>query len=738
MHSEEYGNGNTKVWPLELIAGVLVMILAVWIFAKNDLRGAQVRLAGTASYVKEQCNGYERVSLASETKSLMRMVQSARQIDRILDSRPLQDTPEDEKRLEQYADDAYLTGIVLLDADGGVLRQYHKDTLGAASLQDDLEAEVLLDVARFPEKSYVVRRSCGDGSYVDLAAIGRQTDSSILVVYYHTPKDYVDAFNLSMESLLAGYNLEQDGTIVITRGNAIVASNDSALIGKSTNDVEIVREIKESEQSDRLMQARKSDSALARNFGVMEHGRNCYVYAYMPETDVFSSTPKNMMYVMILYMLVIVAINMIRWKMKQRYQEERMRIQQAYTDDLQNKNRELELAVERADRANAAKSGFLSRVSHDIRTPLNGIIGLLEIDEMHPDDQELIQANHGKILVSANHLLSLINDILQMSKLESGEITLSHEKLNLCELSSEILMIMEQRAAEEGITLKYDELEERFPYANVYGSPLHIRQIFLNIYSNCIKYNKVGGTVETFCQCLGMQDDEVTYRWTIKDTGIGMSEKFLKHLFDPFSQEHSDARSVYNGTGLGMAIVKSLLDKMGGTIEVTSEVGVGSVFVITLSFEIVEQEKETAEEAEEITPDKAEISGLHLLLAEDNELNAEIAQTLLTDAGATITLVSDGQQALLRYRDSAPATFDAILMDVMMPVMDGISATRAIRALDREDAKTIPIIALTANAFDEDARHCLEAGMNAHLSKPLDMPLVIATIAKLCAGKSEK
>lgn len=732
MHSRKRKAGNGKVWLLEILAGVLVLIMVVWISTKADLREAEDRLSGTASYVKEQCNSYERVSLASETKSLMRMVESARQINRNLRDEPLQGTVDDEEKLAQYADELYVTGIVILDADGGVLCQFHKETIGTDSLRDDLDAEVLLDVARFPEKSYTVRRLCDDSSYVDLAAVGRESDSTIVVAYYHTPKDYVDAFNPSMASLLEGYSLEQDGTIVISKGNAIVASNDSSLIGTSTDDVKIIRDIRDSEQSDKLIQTRKDDSALSHNFGVMEHGRDCYVYAYMPERDVFSSTSKNIVYGLIMYMLVVVVINTVRRKTKQRYQEERMRIQQAYTENLQNKNRELEQAVDRADRANAAKSSFLSRVSHDIRTPLNGIIGLLEIDETHPDDPELIRANRGKILISAKHLLSLINDILQMSKLESGEITLSHENVNLYELSSEILAIMEQRAADAGITLKYNEVSERFVHTNVYGSPLHIRQIFLNIYSNCIKYNKVGGIVETFCHCLGMQDGVVTYQWEIRDTGIGMREEFLEHLFDPFSQEHSDARSVYNGTGLGMAIVKSLLDKMHGTIEVTSELGVGSVFVITLPFEIAEEQKTDVSGKNDAAMEKAQIAGLHLLLAEDNELNAEIAQTLLTDAGASITWVSDGRQALQRYRDSAPGTFDAILMDIMMPVMDGISATRAIRALDREDAKTIPIIAMTANAFDEDAKHCLEAGMNAHLSKPLDMPLVFATIAKMC------
>lgn len=406
----------------------------------------------------------------------------------------------------------------------------------------------------------------------------------------------------------------------------------------------------------------------------------------------------------------------------------------------------LKEAVERAERANEesrksaeAKTNFLSRMTHDIRTPLNGIIGLLRISERHPDDIELLRTNREKMMISANHLLSLINDMLQMSKLEDGNVVLAHEVINLEELSSDILTIISQRAAEEGITIRFDcepgSLQE--PY--IYGSSLHIRQLFLNIYGNCIKYNRVGGSVSTQLDCLGVSGNTVTYRWVISDTGIGMSKDFLKHIFEPFSQERTDARSVYNGTGLGMSIVKALVDKMNGTIKVDSREGEGSVFTITIPFEIAEVEETKAlmenGNAREIQGE-ASIRGLHLLLAEDNLLNAEIAETLLGDAGATITIVHDGKQAIQEFADHPKGTFDAILMDIMMPVVDGISATKEIRKMDREDAKQIPIIAMTANAFEEDAKKCMEANMNAHLSKPLQMDKVIATIAKYCGREA--
>lgn len=332
------------------------------------------------------------------------------------------------------------------------------------------------------------------------------------------------------------------------------------------------------------------------------------------------------------------------------------------------------------------------------------------------------------MLVAANHLLALINDVLQMSKLESGEVVPAHEVVNLNELSNDIQAIVGQHTAEAGVSLCYVRLSDERVYPYVYGSPLHLRQIFLNIYGNAIKFNHVGGSVKTHLTCFGAENGTFTYRWTITDTGIGMSETFLQHIFEPFAQERLDVRSVYSGTCLGMSIVKTLVDKMHGTITVKSAPNEGSTFVITLPFEIADAQQPAVRE----TGEKDSICGLHLLLTEDNELNAEIAETLLRDKGAEITVVSDGAQAIEKFTDSPADTYDAIIMDIMMPEVDGLAATRAIRAMKRPDAWRIPIIAMTANAFDEDVRHCLAAGMNAHLAKPLQIDSVVQTIAELC------
>lgn len=389
---------------------------------------------------------------------------------------------------------------------------------------------------------------------------------------------------------------------------------------------------------------------------------------------------------------------------------------------------DLKDALEKANQANAAKSDFLSRMSHDIRTPLNGIIGLLDISEANPQDLELASQNRAKARIAANHLLSLINDILNMSKLETDNIELAHEAFDIRQLAGDILVITEMRAAEAGITLKHEDCSTNIAYPYVYGSPLHVRQIFVNILSNAIKYNKPGGNIFMKIESGKKQDNMIEYICTIADTGIGMSSEFAEHLFEPFSQEKVDARSVYHGTGLGMSIVKALVDKMNGTITVESELGVGSKFTVTLSFEIAEQKE----------LDSGEISGsvevsikdTKIMLVEDNELNMEIATELLKEQGAIVTQVANGAEAVSLFKNSTKGTFDVILMDVMMPVMDGLEATRKIRALDRIDAATIPIIALTANAFYEDVKKCIESGMNAHLSKPLEIEKVVEMIVK--------
>ncbi len=403
-------------------------------------------------------------------------------------------------------------------------------------------------------------------------------------------------------------------------------------------------------------------------------------------------------------------------------------------DDLEREENEhmeeLLAAKQAAEHANVAKTNFLSRMSHDIRTPLNGIIGLLQINQTHASDVELVRENQEKMRVAADHLLSLVNEVLQMNKLDDDSIEINFEATDLMDVSRSITTIIADKARQEGIKLLVDKRE--IPVRYVYTSPLHLRQVFLNIYSNCIKYNKPGGSITTSTECVRRDAGSVVYRWTISDTGIGMSEEFVQRIFEPFVQEDGDgARTQVQGSGLGMSIVKRLVDKMGGTIRVTSVKGEGSTFVVEMPFELA---PDVADEPAEPAVEKS-IEGMRILLAEDNELNTEIARVLIEDHGGFVAAVPDGAAAVELFCSRPAGTFDAILMDVMMPVMDGFEATAKIRACGHEDAATVPIIAVTANAFVEDEQHCLEAGMNGHLAKPIDIDQLVQVVSSCVAAR---
>lgn len=416
-------------------------------------------------------------------------------------------------------------------------------------------------------------------------------------------------------------------------------------------------------------------------------------------------------------------------KEKQRIFEENLLLEEEnarFNEENKRAFQEIQEARAAAERANAAKTTFLSRMSHDIRTPLNGIIGLLEINEKHSEDRELLQANGQKMKVAAKHLLALISDILDLSKLDDEKVYFAHEPFNLAELLEEVLTISATKAAENGISLVKDGEATAIAHPFVYGSPLHVRQVLLNIINNGIKYNKPGGRVSCSVRESLLAKEKVLYEITIADDGIGMGEDYLQHIFEPFTQEHHDARSFYQGTGLGMAIVKSLIDKMGGTIQVHSKQGQGTSFRLVLPFALATA-ADMPLHKNEVPQD---VLDMRILLVEDNELNMEIASIILKDAGVKVSTAENGQQAVDLLAQQPPNSFDLVLMDVMMPVMDGLAATRAIRALPREDLQHLPIIAMTANAFKEDVQNCLAAGMNDHLAKPLDINKLLQLLAK--------
>lgn len=438
------------------------------------------------------------------------------------------------------------------------------------------------------------------------------------------------------------------------------------------------------------------------NKGIINAGESLSASSYSPtsysaqESDTFQFVYRNRTAIAtVIICMLLTGIAILVWSL-QRAQEAR----------------------QKADAANAAKTAFLTRMSHDIRTPLNGILGLIEIEELKEGDMQVARESRAKARVAANHLLSLINDILEMGRIEERKVTLDHESFNLKELCDDALVLCKLRASDRGITM----LDTSEPYVvdqYMIGSPTHIRQILVNLLDNSIKYNKRGGTV-TFSSTIKPLDDEhAVFCFSVSDTGIGMTPEFLTRIYEPFAQEGDDALSKFQGTGIGMSIVKSLLDMMGGTIEISSEVGAGSTFNVQIPLDI-DKNPRARECADEQTCN-CSLAGMSVLLAEDNELNAEIAQTLLESEGIVVTRAANGNEAVDLYVGHPAGSFDAILMDIMMPGMDGYEATRAIRLSEKADAADIPIIALTANAFAEDAQAAHDAGLNAHLPKPLDL-----------------
>lgn len=390
---------------------------------------------------------------------------------------------------------------------------------------------------------------------------------------------------------------------------------------------------------------------------------------------------------------------------------------------------ELVKAVESANQANTAKTDFLNRMSHDIRTPLNGILGMLDIAQKNETNPKALLECHEKMRTAAFHLKALVNDVLDMQRMETDRFFLEQIPFDIREILDNCWSMLEAQASRLDITLKKIKPGSlKYPY--LIGSPLHIRQIFMNLLSNAIKYNKPGGSISVHAKIIRQVHQNVIYKFIISDTGIGISPEFQKHIFEPFAQEDTGARTIYKGTGLGMAIVHRLVQEMGGTIQLKSEKNVGSTFTLILPFTIDEHQPSASAEIATDTP--ADLTDLHILVVEDNELNLEIAVFSLEAAGLNVSTAINGLEAVRLFEKSKPYEYDIILMDIMMPVMNGLDAAKAIRGLSRPDATTVPIIALSANAFAEDIQKSKNAGINEHLAKPLEMDKVLKVIASYC------
>ena len=441
---------------------------------------------------------------------------------------------------------------------------------------------------------------------------------------------------------------------------------------------------------------------------------------WLPDMEVFRNLPLSVISVIFLYFLMFSIFWLWTYRTNQAHQKKEQEKDEKY-------KAELLIAAKKAEAANEAKTEFLQRMSHDIRTPINGICGMVNMADHYADDMEKQTEYRTKVKEASHLLLELVNDVLDMSKLESGEIVLEETPFNLSKISKEVLIVIEQIAAEQSIQIEWEKKE--IIHRNLIGSPGYVKRVMMNILSNAMKYNRENGHIYISCiEIPSGQPETTTMEFVCRDTGIGMAEEFQKHIFEPFAQEHAGSRTKFAGTGLGMPITKKLVEKMGGTIMFKSKEGVGTTFVIQVPFRI---DLATDKRKEQKDASEKTIKGLHILLAEDNELNMEIAEFMFQNEGAEVTKAWNGLEAVEIFEKSRPGEFDVILMDIMMPVMNGYNATKRIRSMDREDAKEIPIIAMTANAFTEDRIRAKEAGMDEHISKPVDGNLLVKVIHEL-------
>ena len=695
------------------IGAVLVIVVG---FNTMRAESAQTReqLGNTIDYVKEQCTTYTRYNAAAVTKSLMRIMDNAQQVNRNIG---YEGSAVDEERLRFYAQEQRLTGIILLDTDGSVQCEYNGDLLNFLTLQEYIERDTVLDVVRYPQKTYASRIDLPDGSYVDISAYGRTDVPGVIVAYYHTTAEYARNYTLTIQGSLAGYNTRDDGVIVVANGDRIIASNDEKLVDTKVEDSRILQQIK-SNLSSAAVGHFKCDGSIY--FGGLDRSRDYYIYAYVSDRMVATDMVKNMMAALIIYLVMLTAIQMFRRRSAREYLAERDRREREFREQLME-------SAEKAEQANRAKTEFLQRMSHDIRTPINGIRGMIEIANYYKDDPDKQTECRKKIWDASGLLLELVNEVLDMGKLESGEIMLEEREFDLKELLDSVGIVVDKQARERGITIITDgyTVEHRC----LLGSPLHLRRLLMNIISNAVKYNRVGGEIRLGCCEKPSADPETAQiEFTCADTGIGMSEEFQKHVFEPFAQERNTARSEYGGTGLGMPIAKSLAEKMGGTLSFVSRQGVGTTFTLSLPFRICHAPEKRNKPKRLLQT--SSIAGLHVLVAEDNRMNMEIAEFVLNVEEAFIIKAVNGEEAVRIFADSRPGEIDAILMDVMMPVMDGLEATRRIRAMKRPDARTIPIIAMTANAFAEDRQRAFAAGMDMHIAKPLEGSEMVETLER--------
>lgn len=721
---EERDDRSAWVWLIAALLGIALSVVAGMMSYGYTTAQAEQRFADVVDYVATQSLSYDAFNSAYTTKNLIRVMEIAGEAARDME----RDGSVDNAALEQYADQFNVSALIVTDASGNLVSESSTDGVGYESLATYLKEAPVLEVATHPLKSYTDSITLADDSVADIGCVARQDGEGIVIAVRHRSAKAVAGNTLKLQSLLEGYETIDSGNIVIENDGKVVATNavEPTILGVfdlPATDAIIVDEIKDRCLPGKVRLVNVNGEWYLGTYG---KAQKFYVYTYASAQRYFEVVAAVAAGVLVLYSGVVASVVMVRRRADRRRLTDLLQQERDYGDKLAKAARE-------ASSANSAKTEFLRRMSHDLRTPINGIRGMVEVGDGNADDLQKQTECRSKIWTASGLLLDLANEALDMSRLESGQIELELVPTNLVTLNHEVRDILERQAEERLVTIICDQQTLDHPYARV--SVTHLKRLLLNIAGNAVKYNRQGGYVRLVCREVEPVGGVPVYEYTIADNGIGMSEEFQQHLYDPFCREEQQVEGASSGTGLGAPIAKQLVELMGGTMSFTSVLGQGTTFTIRLPFEKCKR-SEIPQAVRADAGDGDALQGLRVLLVEDNDLNAEIAQFTLSRAGAVVTHAKDGESAVEAFAASAPHEYDVVLMDIMMPGIDGLEATRRIRALDREDAATTPVIAVSANAFADDRRLSREAGMNAHLSKPVSSQELVEALAHIAADAS--
>ena len=707
-----------KFWLVCIAVGISLFGVVFALSRRADIQNCEQRLTGVMEFIKAQSADYTKYNDTAVAKSLVREAAAVHALEGL-------SLGCDEAALLEYARTLWLTGVSVLNAQGELVCEYTENGTGYAQLQSGIKMEPILSVIDYPQKTYVKRVELGGDNFVNVAVHSCADGTGVVLAYRYIPAEFSQKSVLSIQTLLDGYEVSSTGTLLVAEDNRVAASNDPTLIGMNIFESERLMSIRRSGHADKLIRV-YAPKGIEQCYGIYSHGRDYYLYAYVPARQVYTLTVMNLVITLVMYILILALVQVFRWNSAKDFFMQQEHSEQEYRKSLEQKNVALQLAVQRETKANLAKREFLFNMSHDIRTPMNAIIGFTALAQTHIDDRGQVEDYLKKISVSSQHLLSLINDVLDMSRIESGKVTLEAKPVHLPELVHELRDIIQAVVSKKDLSLTLDTVGVE--NEDVIADPLRLEQILINVLANAVKFTPDGGQISLWI----VQKDTAPagyadFEFHIKDNGIGMSEEFQKHIFEQFARERTSTVSKIQGTGLGMAITKSLVDMMGGRITVKSEQGKGSEFTISLRFPIGEAKAEQ-------TPPAAKASaftGKKLLVVEDNELNLEIASTLLKEAGFAVDTAENGKVAVEKVEAASADRYDLILMDIQMPEMDGYEATRRIRALPDTKKAALPIVAMTANAFEDDRKNALRAGMNGHIAKPLDIQKLFQVLSEL-------